>query len=216
MIRTLLILFFVLCVAKHALSRDLGTHGHTYEIVEPDLLQQILSKLKACEEEGTLKSHQEMMRKKAEDSVRRPPAVSGITRTTQASTRYYDPSIMVPYDLRDHEGKIFQKGGQKINPLTKRSLTKPLLFIDGDDEEQVKWASQHSKVRVVLVKGAPFELMEAWNRPGPGEPDSAQPVFFDQGGTLTKKLGIQHVPTRVVQEGLSLKIEEIMLPEVQS
>lgn len=209
MIRTLLLIFFVLCVAYQALSKDLGIQGHTYSIAEPDLLQEILHKLKTCEEEETLHNHQEAMVQRAEDSVHKPSPVPGITRAAEAATRYYDPSITISYDLRDHEGRVFQKAGTRINPLSYRSLTKPLLFINGEDEEQVAWASSHEKAHVILVNGSPFELMEAWNRPGPDKP-----VFFDQGGTLTKKLGINRVPTRVSQKGLALKIE-IVLPEVQ-
>jgi conjugal transfer pilus assembly protein TraW len=36
-------------------------------------------------------------------------------------------------------------------------------------------------------------------------------VYFDQGGMLTKKLGIQHVPASVTQEDLHLRIEEVPL-----
>lgn len=203
MIRTLLILFFVLCVTYQALSKDFGVQGHTYTISESDLLQEIVGKLKACEEEGVLKSHQEAMVRRTQDSVRKPPPVKGITRATQAAVHYYDPSLTVPYDLKDHKGQVFQEAGKRINPLQYRSLTKLLLFIDGDDGCQVTWASSRKKARVILVGGAPFELMEAWHRP----------VFFDQGGTLSKKLGIQHVPAIVSQEGLRLKVEEVVVEE---
>jgi conjugal transfer pilus assembly protein TraW len=49
------------------------------------------------------------------------------------------------------------------------------------------------------VKGAPLLLSE----------ELKVPVYFDQSGLLTKKLGIHHVPALVTQEGMRLRIEEI-------
>jgi conjugal transfer pilus assembly protein TraW len=52
---------------------------------------------------------------------------------------------------------------------------------------------------VILTGGSYLDLMRRWKRP----------VFFDQQGTLTDKLGIRHVPALVTQDGKRLKIEEI-------
>ena len=41
------------------------------------------------------------------------------------------------------------------------------------------------------------------------------PVYFDQAGLLTKKLGIKHAPALVAQVGLRLRIEEFDLKEKQ-
>ena len=54
----------------------------------------------------------------------------------------------------------------------------------------------------VLVGGSYLELMQAWQ----------QPVYFDQAGRLTGRLGITHVPALVSQEGLKLRIDEMALP----
>jgi conjugal transfer pilus assembly protein TraW len=53
---------------------------------------------------------------------------------------------------------------------------------------------------VILTGGSYLELMRQWKRP----------VFYDQQGALTEKLGIRHVPALVSQEGNKLKIEEIL------
>jgi conjugal transfer pilus assembly protein TraW len=88
-------------------------------------------------------------------------------------------------------------------------LSSKLIFIQGEDETQVKWVQetffdQDIKVKVILVSGGPFALMESWEKP----------VFFDQGGVITAKLGIRTVPAIVEQEGRQLKISEIYLKEV--
>ena len=192
---------------------DLGTHGHTFEIQEPDLLKEMESKLHYLEESGELEKHKEILLKKAEKAIRTPFPVEEITKTTQERIWYYDPSISVPYDLKDHHGRVFHKKGTRINPLQYRSLSSALIFIDGRDEEQVSWArvpwvektylNPNQKAKIILIAGSPFDLMETLK----------EPVYFDQGGTLTKKLGIKHVPAVVIQEGLKLRVTKVALEE---
>ena len=55
-----------------------------------------------------------------------------------------------------------------------------------------------------LVKGKPLDL----------EAKEKLPTYFDQFGSLTHKLKIKHVPAKVTQEGLQLKIEEILLEDM--
>lgn len=203
-----LILATILITQNSAKAVDLGIHGHTFEIQEPDLLKELEFKLQLLEESGELKKHQEILRKKAEQSVRTPSPVEGITKTIKQRVFYYDPSITVPYDLKDHQGRVFHEKGTKINPLKTRSLSSSLIFIDGVDEDQVDWVKEtylkpNQQSKVILTAGSPFEHMESLK----------EPIYFDQGGTITKKLGIKHVPAVVVQEGLKLKITEVALEE---
>ena len=189
-----------------AKALSLGTHGHTFEIIEPDLLKQIEHKLKVLNEDGTLAEHEMKLMEKAKSSVLRPQGVKGIRKATEDRTFTYDPSLVVPYDLKDHKRRVFHKAGTRVNPLQYKSLSAVLAFIDGDDEDQVAWAESiqaKQQTKVILTSGAPFQLMEAWK----------VPVYFDQGETLTKKLGISHVPALVVQEGMRLKISEIALKD---
>ena len=184
--------------------KDYGVVGATFEILEDDLLEVIEKRLKTLEAEGSLQEHQQKITKQVQEKIKRPKPVEGIQHTAKARSFIYDPSITVPYDLKDHQEKVFHAKGIKVNPLDYQSLTKPLLFIDGDDQPQVELATtQQPVVQIILTKGAPFELMEKINRP----------VYFDQEGTLTKKLGIQQVPARVTQEEKHLLIEEVNLQQ---
>jgi len=197
-----------LALSSQAQTKDFGTFGHIYPIDEPDLLQDIQTKLMNLEESGMIKHHQNEILNKTKHSLANPPAVEGMTKATQYREYSIDPSIVVPYDLKDHEGRVFQKAGTKYNPLGPTPLRTKLVFIQGDDEAQVKWVQetffdQDIKVKVILVSGAPFHLMESWEKP----------VFFDQGGVITTKLEIKAVPAVVEQEGKHLKISEIYLKE---
>lgn len=201
-----LILLVGWCSAGSA--KDFGTFGHTYPIDEPDLLLEIQTKLQRLEDAGMIEQHQQEILNKTKKTMATPPAVKGITRATQNRVFMYDPTLIVPYDLKDHEGRIFQKAGTRVSPLGPTTMRTKLVFIEGNDETQIKWVQetffdQDIKVKVILVSGAPFALMESWEKP----------VFFDQGGVITTKLGIRAVPAVVEQEGSKLKISEIHLKE---
>lgn len=191
---------FLLCTTTY--GKDFGVYGHTFEIQEPDLLKQLEGKLTALEQDGTLAHYNESLVKKAQQRLQRPESVQGITKATSAREFFYDPSITVPYDLKDHQGKVFHSAGTRVNPLQFHSLTHFLVFINGDDPVQVAWVqANYSTAKIILVQGSPFDLMEQWDKP----------VYFDQGGKLTTKLGVKHVPAIVKQEGLMLKVSEIVL-----
>jgi len=90
--------------------------------------------------------------------------------------------------------------GEKHNPLDKVSFGKPLLFIDGDEKDQIEWAlSQEGKI--ILVKGAPLELEKTYKHL----------FFFDQGSVLVEKFNLTKVPSRISQQDKQLLIETVPL-----
>ena len=187
-----------LFVVLNVQAKDFGTLGHTYEIREQDLIEYIKNKLQTID----LNVHMEEMEARVRSSVRRPKALLGITNAKEDKSWRYDPTYVLQKDLKDHEGKIIHKKGYTVNPLARMGLSKALIFIDGDDEEQVKYALKESSqqpVKIVLVKGSPLDLQKkhkVW-------------IYFDQFGFLTTKLGIKHVPAIITQEGLRLKVQEL-------
>ena len=188
-----------------ARAQDLGVIGPVYPIAEPSLLEVILSKLREAEATGVLARLQRETQANAKRGIEEPPPVARITKTTRARSFYYDPSIVVPYAIADAEGKVIVAPGTKVNPLDTVSLSKQLLFIDARDAAQVGHArnildERGGKVKVILTGGSYLDLMRRWKRP----------VFFDQQGQLTSKLGIRHVPALVTQEGKRLRIDEIL------
>jgi conjugal transfer pilus assembly protein TraW len=187
-----------------ACAQDLGVVGPVYPIAEPSLLEVILARLRNAEATGELARVQRDAQARAKKQIEQPAAIVKLTKTTQARSFYYDPSIVVPYAIHDADGKLLVPPGTRVNPLDTVSLSQALLFIDARDTAQVKRASgildeRGGKLKVILTGGSYLDLMRRWKRP----------VFFDQQGTLTDKLGIRHVPALVTQDGKRLKIEEI-------
>ncbi len=185
-------------------AKDLGTFGTTFPILEENLIEIIKRKILKLSESRELEKHQNNILQRMLKHIERPISSRDVAKTKLVRTFLYDPTIIVPQDLKDHRNVIFHKAGTSVNPLDIYSLKRPLLVINGDDEIQVNWALAQHKLnpKIILVRGAPFELMKKHNIQ----------IYFDQGGTLVKKFGIQQVPARVTQSGKFLKIEEV-LPE---
>ena len=207
--KTLLVLLFLLfsiATFQKSIARDYGQQGTVYPIVEQDFLKEIMAKLKVMEQNGKLAKFQNGVKKQMVDSVNKPKPVAGITTTKFAKSWLFDPTIFLDHDLADQNGRVFYKAGNKVNPLDHISLTKTLIFIDGDDETQVKWALKQDKIRkgktkIILVKGAIIDLMK----------QTKTRLYFDQNGTLTKKFSIEHTPAKIEQEGKKLRISEVLL-----
>ena len=207
--KTLLVLLFLLfsiATFQKSIARDYAQQGTVYPIVEQDFLKEIMAKLKVMEQNGKLAKFQNGVKKQMVDSVNKPKPVAGITTTKFAKSWLFDPTIFLDHDLADQNGRVFYKAGNKVNPLDHISLTKTLIFIDGDDETQVKWALKQDKIRkgktkIILVKGAIIDLMK----------QTKTRLYFDQNGTLTKKFSIEHTPAKIEQEGKKLRISEVLL-----
>lgn len=188
--------------------KDLGVYGETFPIEEKSLLEVIKAKLQALAASGKLEGHQQIILRRAKEQLNRPPPVKNILKTTVPRSFKWDPSITVPYDLKDHKGNVFYRKGTNVNPLDTHLFSCPFLFVDGDDESQVAWAiKQHQiaepshKPKIILVQGAPFDLSKKLNLP----------IYFDQSGVLVKKFGISQVPAKVSQNKKNLIIYEVSL-----
>ena len=135
--------------------------------------------------------------------VNRPDPVAGIVRASEARRWQFDPTITLAADIRGAKGELIHAAGTRVNPLDSVGLRADLLFLDGDDPDQLAWAlKQDANAKLILVKGAPLELMKARQRR----------FYFDQGGKLTERFGIRSVPARVHQQGRLLQVSEIALP----
>ena len=192
--------------AKDTPVSDSGVYGEVFPVAERSLLDVIKARLQALSDSGRLSDHQNAILQKTRERLKSPEPIGNVRKTAEERSFLHDPSITVSDDLKDHEGRIFHRKGTKVNPLEMRSLPAPLLFVDGDDEDQVAWAirlhkqaGSTPKPKIILVKGAPLALSE----------ELGLPIYFDQSGVLTRKLGITQVPARVSQKEKMLLVEEL-------
>ncbi len=193
------------CLALPVSAGHLGVYGNTWEIAEPDMLDALMTKLKAMEKAGKLKQLEEDAKRKALATIENPKPLPGITTARQSRKWTFDPSIRVQETIKDHLGNVIAPAGMVVNPLAFTSLTKPLLFIDARDKRQVRYArsfvGREPRAKVILVGGSWLNLTRAWKRQ----------VFYDQAGFITGRFGIRQVPAVVRQQGKVLAIEELAL-----
>lgn len=185
-------------------AESLGKIGPTYPIAEQNLLEHILARLREKERSGELKKFEQLARTRATQSVLSPKPVAGLRLSETPRTYYFDPSFTLDRNVVDETGAVLFPAGLRKNPLDVVSLSKHLLFFDARDERQVAKARKliaryQGRVKPILVGGSYIELMKAWNTP----------VYYDQEGTLVRKLGITGVPAIVSQEGARLRIDEV-------
>lgn len=189
------LILLLICSTLHA--KDFGIVGHAFPIIEQDIVEYIRERLSAItpeEQEKILKITKERI-----ESIKAPRPIN-LPKARANRTFYFDPSITANEDIKDLDGVVIISKGTRYNPLEHVSLRNDLLFFDATQEAHLTWA-ELSQGQWILTNGRPIDLEE----------ERCFPVYFDQEGSLSKKLGIRAIPARVSQDGTSLKIEEIQL-----
>lgn len=190
-----------LVIAAPATARDYGQQGAVWPIAEPDLLQQIHARLTQLERTGETARLNGQLKQRTIARINRPQPVAGLVQASIERTWRFDPTITVERDIADNRGRVIVAAGTRVNPLDTVPLRAPLVFLDGDEPAQLAWALKRfgsTPAKLILVKGAPLELMKVRQRR----------FYFDQGGTLVKRFGIRAVPASVEQRGRVLVITE--------
>lgn len=183
---------------------DSGVIGPTYDIAEPHLLAFIEQRLREKAASGELQRLEQATRARGVDTVRHPAPVIGLSTTTAKRTFYFDPTYVLNRNVHDAQGRLMFAAGTRANPLDIVSLSHRLVFFDGRDARQVAQvrrliARYDGRVKPILTGGSYLDLMQAWRFP----------IYYDQFGRLTGRLGIKQVPALVSQEGKRLRIDEL-------
>ena len=179
---------------------DYGVRGHLFNIAEDSILEEIMAKLQLAQKDGTLEKLQTEFTNRVKEKVLRPTSVANITKAAKSRSWTYDPSYTQATTIVDDRGRVIVPAGTTVNALHKLKWGDPLILIDGEDDEQVKWATNQAG-KIVLTNGAPQELTTLLKRA----------VYFDQGGLLCHRFKIESVPAIIKQEGKLLRIREVKL-----
>ena len=193
------------CLSISIFAQDLGVVGVTYPIAETDFVTMAQKKIQEKLGNGSLQGWQIQQQESIRVASDRPVPVEGLHSTIQPRRWFWDPSIVIPSDVRSANGAIVIKAGARFNPLEKNSLKNVLIFFNGDDTEQVSWAQKQNqalkgRVLLILVNGSLSQAQSHFPQ---------KHVYFDQGGRLTQKLQITQIPAIVQQVGKQLEISEV-------
>lgn len=187
-----------------AQAKDYGAHGAVFPVTETSFLEVIFDRLADMESNGDLATMQRDMQDTARQRIKRPLPVNGIGVVETYRMFEVDLSITLERDLSDHNGVVFARAGTVVNPLDHSRFRKRLVFINGDDPEQVRFAvdlANTEPTKIILINGAPLDLTEA----------HGHLFYFDQGGTITSRLHVSAVPSVVSRGHPNMIVEEIPL-----
>ena len=183
------------------MAQNIGNYGQVFEVLEEDIRDHIMRRLKTMESSGELASRQREVTERVSAHIIRPTPLNLPTTTTPIRFTV-DPTQLVSHDIFLPSGLLIAKKGTRINPFEHVTFTKTLFFFDGDSPTQVAWAKAHYQdydhVKFILTGGDVRRAAEQFGR-----------VYFDIGARLTQRLQITHVPSVVNQDGLVWAIREI-------
>ncbi len=198
-------LLAVLAGGGKALSADLGRVGEIFEIEEPNFLEKLYERFAELEAEGAVDQLRDDMIARTKSYVFEPRPVEGVIKATEDSVRYFDPSITVQQDLKDHRGVIFARKGTVVNPLDHVFQAPKIIMIDGSDPVQVEWSMKQGDETnsvITLIRGRSIDLSNKHGRR----------FWFDQDGVIAHRFEITAVPSVIEVAGRKMKITEVKLP----
>ena len=185
-----------------AIAKDFGTHGPVWEIIEPSILETIKARLNDMESSGALAEMEDKMKATTRAYVNRPRPVTGLVDAEEYAEFEVDLSITLNRDLADQQGRVFARAGTVINPLDYSLFNQRIVFLDGDNPDQVAFALSEGTeldTLIVLTNGAPLELMREHGRR----------FFFDQDGQMVAKFQIRKLPSEVVRGQRVMLVREV-------
>lgn len=198
----------------NATASNLGVYGAIYTITEPDMLYAIQEKLSMMQSDGELARQKKKFIARVVSHILRPPPVSGVTdlRNKPPKSWLFNPSIVINHTITNTQDQVVVPAFTKVNPLRVQPFNESLIFIDGDNQNQLNWASHEvqkdskkfSAIKIILVNGDINQSAKALR----------ERVYFDQHGVLCKRFGIKHTPTMVYQASINgVKIPRLMIKE---
>ncbi|MGK7346025.1 MAG: hypothetical protein ACNS63_09485 [Candidatus Nitrospinota bacterium M3_3B_026] len=175
----------------------LGTFGATYQIVEPDALEEIKKKADRVDWQKVFRNR---LRKNIQNF--RPPDIASLPKAERNREFIVNPAYILDYDVPAAEGVVYP-AGFSYNPLDYISLSNVLVVLNASDKEQVEWLmkSKHAEDMrtIVLVTGGHIEELTTRLK---------KPVYY-LTERLAKRLGLRAVPSIVEQDERSFKVREI-------
>jgi len=200
MARTL-IAALMLVAASGAFAQDLGQHGGTYKIIEPDMLEMLQKKAQEFVDSGKYEAWKKESVERARKAIMEPDPVP-MSSLPEHKSRLFDPTVrQATAIIHPQTGEEIVPAGTEINPLDHVSMDQVLIFIDGRDQRQIDWALNEGakgRSKIVLIAGPWIDLMKKHN----------QRLYYDLHGTLTGKFNITSMPATIRQEGRKLRVEE--------
>lgn len=182
-------------LASVAIAGESVVLGPTYEIVEPDTLEEIRTRA------AKVNWAAEMNKKDPADysAFRGAP----LPIASKYEERFFDPTYVLPYDLRDADGKLLHPQGTRVNVYERLTLPGRYIVIDGSPTH-LKWLEEVARPtsgdRILVANGSVYGLRARKDH-----------TFYVLDPRGIERFGLKAVPSIVEQVGTQLKITEFVV-----
>jgi conjugal transfer pilus assembly protein TraW len=189
---------------------DLGMIAPGHEIIEPDLIETMKSRVAKLDFDG--------MKKRALDHSFQYLKFIQLPIVSKAAIRTFDPSFRALAEKRLPDGKLLWPAGQLINPLKMQPFGERLVVFDGTDERQIAVAKRLKReappnTRVILLSTA-FEREDGWNAINNLQQQLGGAVYLLQAQTQ-ERFRIEAVPCMVEADGDHFVVTEVVPERVR-
>ena len=158
MLKVGVILAGVLALSFPLHGKDFGVQGATFTILEESMLEVIQNRLQAWGDSGKLEAHQKEIQQRVRHSLEHPLPVAGIQTAQSNRSWFYDPSMVMEGDIKDHQGAVIAAKGTRVNPLDSRPFGKPILLVQGEGDREHLIPFSHSICRRVDLEAGYIEI----------------------------------------------------------
>ena len=194
---TALVLGSVLLVFATSQTKNLGTIGTTYPVVEPDLVEEVKARIDKVKMAKIMEEHRQNY--KAKDIYALPTA-------KRDRTFFVDMTYTLDHDIPGENGEIMYKRGLTWSPLDYVSPPE-LVVINGEDAKQVEWFEKspyfkNLKIKLLTSAGFAAPLIKQLQRP----------VFY-LTKTIADRLQLTAVPCVITQNGKKMMVQEVKIDE---
>lgn len=183
-------------------AKDLGEFGITYPIAERDALEEIQEKVKKVDWSRFFN------KEKISNLVRRykPRSLPQLPVAREDKVFTVDLTFRLEFDIPDGKGGILYPEGYTFNPLDYVVLPNTLVFINGADEEQLKWFRDSEyykdpKVMLLITDGSYYKVSQKLHR-----------AVFYADRTIIERLKINAQPSVLRQKGRVMEVREYAIP----
>jgi conjugal transfer pilus assembly protein TraW len=171
------------------------TLGATYPIAEPDVRGEIRARAASIDWRAAI----------ARDHTRDPAFDSAdLPRATKPSVRVFDPTYVLPQDIRGADGRVMFPRGTRINVYERIRMPGRLIII-GPGARDLQWlqrvARPTTRDKVLLATGNVLQARRAGGA-----------RVFRLDARIIQRFGLRATPSIVEQAGTRLRITEHALP----
>ena len=144
-------------IADFSFAVVVGKFGSTYQIKERDAYEEILEKARTVNKNYLVSLLKKSLMDKFEVSKVK------VKKAEETTTRRHVLNYTLPFDIKDHNGRIIYPKGYSFNPLDYVKIPFVVVFFDGTSGKELEWLKKSGFLKrpdtmLVAVKGNIYDL----------------------------------------------------------